>query len=101
MRGTEHIIIFAKRDINKWEELTYDYRWGLHAFVLIITVYRVLANMLYYLLCFRFFSAGEQLSCSCGSQRCRGVVNDTEAREQATKIKIPRSELLNLIGDNR
>ncbi|KAF3326010.1 histone-lysine N-methyltransferase ATX1-like protein [Carex littledalei] len=74
VRGAEHIIIFAKRDINQWEELTYDYR---------------------------FFSAGEQLSCSCGSQRCRGVVNDTEAREQATKIKIPRSELLNLIGENR
>ncbi|KAJ3698232.1 hypothetical protein LUZ61_001937 [Rhynchospora tenuis] len=74
VRGTEHIIIFAKRDINQWEELTYDYR---------------------------FFSAGEQLSCSCGSQRCRGVVNDTEAREQATKVKIPRSELLNLLGENR
>jgi SET domain len=35
VRGTEHIIIFAKRDINQWEELTYDYRWGLHSFVLI------------------------------------------------------------------
>ncbi|KAJ3693265.1 hypothetical protein LUZ60_008745 [Juncus effusus] len=72
--GNEHIIIFAKRDINQWEELTYDYR---------------------------FFSAGEQLSCSCGSQRCRGVVNDVESQERSDKIKIPKSELLNLLGEIR
>lgn len=27
MNGDEHIIIFAKRDIKQWEELTYDYRF--------------------------------------------------------------------------
>ncbi|XP_019082539.1 PREDICTED: histone-lysine N-methyltransferase ATX1-like [Camelina sativa] len=59
VNGEEHIIIFAKRDIPKWEELTYDYR---------------------------FFSIGERLSCSCGFQGCRGVVNDTEAEEQQSKI---------------
>lgn len=32
MNGDEHIIIFAKRDIKQWEELTYDYRYFL-AFV--------------------------------------------------------------------
>lgn len=26
--GDEHIIIFAKRDIKQWEELTYDYRFS-------------------------------------------------------------------------
>jgi hypothetical protein len=27
VNGDEHIIIFAKRDIKQWEELTYDYRF--------------------------------------------------------------------------
>ncbi|KAL2934052.1 Histone-lysine N-methyltransferase ATX2 [Bienertia sinuspersici] len=70
--GEEHIIIFAKRDIGQWEELTYDYR---------------------------FFSIDEQLSCYCGSQRCRGVVNDIEAEEQAAKRCVPRSELIDWRGD--
>ncbi|KAG7573256.1 PWWP domain [Arabidopsis suecica] len=67
VNGEEHIIIFAKRDIPKWEELTYDYR---------------------------FFSIGERLSCSCGFQGCRGVVNDTEAEAQQSKICVPRCELI-------
>ncbi|XP_010510176.1 PREDICTED: histone-lysine N-methyltransferase ATX1-like [Camelina sativa] len=67
VNGEEHIIIFAKRDIPKWEELTYDYR---------------------------FFSIGERLSCSCGFQGCRGVVNDTEAEEQQSKIFVPRCEVI-------
>lgn len=28
VNGDEHIIIFAKRDIKRWEELTYDYRFS-------------------------------------------------------------------------
>ncbi|CAN6462495.1 unnamed protein product [Victoria cruziana] len=64
--GDEHIIIFAKRDINQWEELTYDYR---------------------------FFSIDQQLACYCGFPRCRGVVNDTEAEEQVSIIRVPRQEL--------
>ncbi|KAL1210181.1 histone H3-lysine(4) N-trimethyltransferase ATX1 [Cardamine amara subsp. amara] len=67
VNGDEHIIIFAKRDIPKWEELTYDYR---------------------------FFSIGERLSCSCGFPGCRGVVNDTEAEEQQSKICVPRRDLI-------
>ncbi|KHG12785.1 Histone-lysine N-methyltransferase ATX2 -like protein [Gossypium arboreum] len=59
VHGDEHIIIFAKRDIKRWEELTYDYR---------------------------FFSIDERLACYCGFPRCRGVVNDTEAEEQVSKI---------------
>jgi SET domain-containing protein len=27
VNSDEHIIIFAKRDIKRWEELTYDYRF--------------------------------------------------------------------------
>lgn len=29
VNGDEHIIIFAKRDIKRWEELTYDYRFDI------------------------------------------------------------------------
>ncbi|KAF8651034.1 hypothetical protein HU200_063638 [Digitaria exilis] len=64
--GDEHIIIFAKRDIDPWEELTYDYR---------------------------FFSSDQRLPCYCGFPKCRGVVNDVEAEEQAAKIRVKRSEL--------
>ncbi|KAF2322266.1 hypothetical protein GH714_009861 [Hevea brasiliensis] len=67
VNGDEHIIIFAKRDIKRWEELTYDYR---------------------------FFSIDEQLACYCGFPRCRGVVNDIEAEEQVAKLYAPCSELI-------
>ncbi|OVA05105.1 PWWP domain [Macleaya cordata] len=67
VHGDEHIIIFAKRDIKKWEELTYDYR---------------------------FFSIDEQLACYCGFPRCRGVVNDVDAEEQVAKLCVPRSKLI-------
>ncbi|KAJ6403891.1 hypothetical protein OIU84_012148 [Salix udensis] len=70
--GDEHIIIFAKRDIKRWEELTYDYR---------------------------FFSIEEKLACYCGFPRCRGVVNDTEAEEQVAKLYAPRSELTDWKGE--
>ncbi|XP_021733247.1 histone-lysine N-methyltransferase ATX1-like [Chenopodium quinoa] len=70
--GDEHIIIFAKRDIEQWEELTYDYR---------------------------FFSIDEQLKCYCGAERCRGVVNDIEAEQQAAKLYVPRSELIDWKGE--
>ncbi|KAJ4841207.1 hypothetical protein Tsubulata_043984 [Turnera subulata] len=72
VNGDEHIIIFAKRDIKRWEELTYDYR---------------------------FFSIDVQLACYCGFPRCRGVVNDTEAEEQAAKLYAPRSELIEWRGE--
>ncbi|XWS22244.1 hypothetical protein CRYUN_Cryun29cG0017900 [Craigia yunnanensis] len=72
VHGDEHIIIFAKRDIKRWEELTYDYR---------------------------FFSIDEHLACSCGFPRCRGVVNDTEAEEQVSKIFVQRNELIEWTGE--
>ncbi|TYI06487.1 hypothetical protein ES332_A10G163200v1 [Gossypium tomentosum] len=72
VHGDEHIIIFAKRDIKRWEELTYDYR---------------------------FFSIDERLACYCGFPRCRGVVNDTEAEEQVSKILVNRGELIQWTGE--
>ncbi|KAK9141113.1 hypothetical protein Scep_010794 [Stephania cephalantha] len=67
VHGDEHIIIFAKRDIVQWEELTYDYR---------------------------FFSIDERLSCYCGFPRCRGIVNDIDTEEQAAKLYVPQSKLI-------
>lgn len=72
INGEEHIIIFAKREIRQWEELTYDYR---------------------------FFSIDEQLACYCGVPRCRGIVNDTEAEEQAAKLRVPCTELIDWMGE--
>ncbi|XP_065866226.1 histone-lysine N-methyltransferase ATX2-like isoform X2 [Euphorbia lathyris] len=72
VNGDQHIIIFAKRDIKRWEELTYDYR---------------------------FFSIDEQLGCYCGFPRCRGVVNDIEAEEQVAKLYAPCSELVDFKGE--
>lgn len=66
VNGDEHVIIFAKRDIEQWEELTYNYR---------------------------FLSVDEQLACYCGVPRCRGVVNDIKAVEQVAKLCVPRSDL--------
>jgi len=51
------------------------------------------------LLYYRFFSMDEQLKCYCGSQRCRGVVNDTEAEEQAARVYVPCSELIDCKGE--
>ncbi|CAN1170991.1 Histone-lysine N-methyltransferase ATX2 [Linum perenne] len=72
VNGDEHIIIYAKRDIKRWEELTYDYR---------------------------FFSIDEQLPCYCGFPRCRGVVNDVEAEEQLSKHYAPSIELIDWTGE--
>ncbi|PSS23999.1 Histone-lysine N-methyltransferase [Actinidia chinensis var. chinensis] len=72
VNGDEHIIIFAKRDITQWEELTYDYR---------------------------FLSIGEQLACYCGFPRCRGVVNDVEAEEQVAKLYVSRNQLIDWRGE--
>ncbi|KAL9140489.1 hypothetical protein ABFS82_14G040500 [Erythranthe guttata] len=72
VNGVDHIIIFAKRDIKQWEELTYDYR---------------------------FLSIDERLACNCGSSRCRGVVNDVDAEERVAKLYVPRSELKDWKGE--
>lgn len=72
VNGDEHIIIFAKRDIAQWEELTYDYR---------------------------FFSIDERLPCYCGFPSCRGVVNDIDADAQMAKLYAPRSELKDWQGE--
>ncbi|CAN4120946.1 unnamed protein product [Withania somnifera] len=67
VNSNQHIIIFAKRDIKQWEELTYDYR---------------------------FLSIDEQLACYCGFPRCRGVVNDSEAEERMAKLYVSLNELI-------
>lgn len=39
VNSDEHIIIFAKRDIKRWEELTYDYRLTLILTVLVVSIF--------------------------------------------------------------
>lgn len=90
VNGDEHIIIFSKRDIDPWEELTYDYRSGIIK-PLTLIIYIFLQNQVDAF--FRFFSSDQRLPCYCGFPKCRGVVNDVEAEEQAAKIRIKRSEL--------
>ncbi|XP_075512041.1 histone-lysine N-methyltransferase ATX2-like [Primulina tabacum] len=72
INGNNHIIIFAKRDIKQWEELTYDYR---------------------------FASKDQRLACYCGFSRCRGVVNDAESVKREKGIYVPRSELKDWEGE--
>lgn len=64
--GDDHIIIFAKRNIQEGEELTYDYR---------------------------FASKDELLTCYCGCAGCRGFVNTFDSEEEPTRIIASRSDL--------
>lgn len=97
VNGDEHIIIFAKRDIKRWEELTYDYRFSSSLNVCSCLSHFIGAEFLS--LCHRFFSIDEQLACYCGFPRCRGVVNDIESEERAAKLYAPRSELIDWRGE--
>ena len=95
MNGGEHIIIFAKRDINQWEELTYDYRCVQEITLSFIFLIFVGAELYHAQFCFRYFSTDKQLACNCGFPRCRGVVNDiTEVEEQVTKIRVPQCDVV-------
>ncbi|GLI69245.1 hypothetical protein VaNZ11_013821 [Volvox africanus] len=51
---SDHVIITAKRDIEAWEELTYDYR----------------------------FNSAVELPCNCGASTCRLLVNWPEPAEE-------------------
>lgn len=96
INSDEHIVIFAKRDIKQWEELTYDYRFSTKS---CYGFSFVLHELTCVFLHFRFFSMEEKLACYCGFPRCRGVVNDTEAEERATSLYAPRGELIDWRGE--
>lgn len=72
--GEDRIIIFAKRDIQVGEELTYDYR---------------------------FMSRDELLTCYCGCTGCRGSVNVFDGEGDPTKLFVPLSELVKLPATTR
>lgn len=99
VNGDEHIIIFAKRDIKRWEELTYDYRFFSTSKCMQFSFVFSLGSELFIFLYCRFFSIDEQLACYCGFPRCRGVVNDIESEERAAKLYAPRNELIDWRGE--
>lgn len=72
VNNNQHIIIFAKRDITQWDELTYDYR---------------------------FLSIDIHHTCCYGSLRCRGVVNDIKTKERISKQYAPSNKLIDWDGE--
>ena len=71
VHGTNHVVIFALRDIGVGEELSYDYR---------------------------FSNDRETLACNCGAPKCRGIVNrespHVDIPMDGAAIRVPTSQLV-------
>lgn len=71
VEGIKHIVIFAERNIEIGEELTYDYKVG-EEDDLGISLFHIFLQLL---ISPKFPIEDVKIKCTCGAEKCRGWMN--------------------------